>query len=70
MMSCRAIRVQAIEAQVLTTAPWGDGFRIWGAGRNGRQFYQQLSLPSRAKVRALRRIRSHASRAGAGLPRH
>ena len=49
-MPCRAIRVAAIEAQVLCTPPWCDGFRIWGAGRNGRQFYQQLSMAARAKV--------------------
>eukprot|EP00045_Choanoeca_perplexa_P006922 m.60587 g.60587 ORF g.60587 m.60587 type:complete len:515 (+) comp13853_c0_seq5:24-1568(+) len=47
----RAARAKLFQEQVLTTEPWQDGFTIWGAGRNGRQFYQQLSLSNKAKVK-------------------
>ena len=34
------------------TTQWGDGFVIWGAGRDGKAFYNALSPTGRSAVRA------------------
>eukprot|EP00730_Choanoeca_flexa_P019572 TRINITY_DN9567_c0_g1_i2.p1 TRINITY_DN9567_c0_g1~~TRINITY_DN9567_c0_g1_i2.p1 ORF type:complete len:424 (+),score=42.27 TRINITY_DN9567_c0_g1_i2:51-1322(+) len=47
----RKIRVELFEQQVLSTLPWREGFTIWGAGKNGRQFYRTLSSENQARVR-------------------
>eukprot|EP00042_Codosiga_hollandica_P009203 m.950138 g.950138 ORF g.950138 m.950138 type:complete len:169 (+) comp328266_c0_seq1:2-508(+) len=47
----REIRAHYFEAQVLVGKPWTDGFGVWGAGKNGRQFYQQLSDRAQALVK-------------------
>jgi hypothetical protein len=44
------IRARALDEQVLQELPWRDGFGIWGAGRNGRQFFNALPERSRDKV--------------------
>eukprot|EP00039_Didymoeca_costata_P014034 m.221610 g.221610 ORF g.221610 m.221610 type:complete len:371 (-) comp15928_c0_seq23:1735-2847(-) len=47
-----SIRVRALESQVLETEPWCSGFYIWGAGKDGRAFYQQLQEKYKVKVKA------------------
>ena len=46
----RQIRISAFERQVLVTAPWAGGFSIWGAGKNGRQFFRALSTAAQSLV--------------------
>lgn len=38
----REVRVRALERQVLSLAPWCEGFGIWGAGKDGKAFYREL----------------------------
>jgi hypothetical protein len=54
-----ALRAQALEEQVLNKEPWKRGFGIWGAGKNGRGLYRQLSEDVRALVTAFYDIDPH-----------
>ena len=47
-----SLRVAALEAQLLPTLPWRNGFTIWSAGREGRRLYRALSPRWRDKVGA------------------
>ncbi len=49
----REVRVAALERQILRVRePWCGpvGFGVWGAGKDGRAFYRQLSKDVRARV--------------------
>ena len=46
------LRVMAFKDNVLRVDPrWADGFVIWGAGRDGKDFFKSLSPDIRARVR-------------------
>ena len=45
------IRVKAFERRVLSQESWNQ-FSIWGAGRDGRAFFESLSHENRVKVQA------------------
>ena len=47
------IKAAAIERDVLTKAPFCNGFTIWGAGRDARALFAALSPRGRGKVRAM-----------------
>jgi len=45
------LRVMAFEDNILRVHPrWADGFVIWGAGRDGKDFFKSLSPGIRARV--------------------
>ena len=46
------VRVRAFERRVLARPPWCDGFTVWGAGRDGRTFVNELSASARQLVKA------------------
>lgn len=47
-----SIRVDAFERIVLSRPRWRDGFSIWGAGRDGKEFYKALSEPAKKLVQS------------------
>jgi len=48
------IRAAAFERRVLSSPSWRDpGFTIWGAGRDGRNFLNELSAEARSRVLAM-----------------
>ena len=47
------IRAAAFERRVLSSPSWRDpGFTIWGAGRDGREFFKALRPETRSRVAA------------------
>ena len=38
-----ATRLSFFERRVLSTPPWQDGFVVWGAGKGGQEFVDNLS---------------------------
>lgn len=74
----RTIRVRAFERQILDARPEWQRFYIWGAGRNGRAFYQlrrrrraarMRTAPCRRLTGAPQRPASASSRKGCGFLR-
>jgi len=48
-----AVRARLFEQRMLAPGrPWASGFTIWGAGRDGKNFYNALSPAGQALVRA------------------
>ncbi|GAQ79374.1 hypothetical protein KFL_000290240 [Klebsormidium nitens] len=47
-----AVRVAHLETQLLPHEPWGNGFTIWNAGKEGKRLYRSLNAANQSKVLA------------------
>ncbi len=46
-----SVRVAAFERIILSRTEWKGGFSVWGAGRDGKQFYKNLSDAGKLMIR-------------------